>query len=408
LKKRVILTGIFLIAAAAAGFLLKQGGAAVRVELAKVTRGDIEEYVEEKGILMLEEETSIYSAVSGRVSKVKKNSGETVKAGEVIALIDNADLNLQIKGLEAQKFSVMAQYNEAENPADEEISRLRAQLRSAEAAYEESKRVAENNRILYEAGAISMDTYKSSLIIMTDAEYNLETAKSSLALAEKGVSEYIKNQYEAQLSEIQARIDQLRLKSEDMIIKSPIEGMILTVEIKEGNVVQPGAKLFEIGGSKGFYIESNVLIEDIAGIKTGSEVRIEDEDLGIENVRGTVRKIHPKAASVMSDLGIEQKRIKVEINIENALEDIRPGSDMTVRIISKSSKNTLIIDEEAIFNYQGKDHVFVNEGGVAKLRPIEKGIESKELVEVLKGLEEGEEIILSPDDSIEDGKKIKI
>ena len=194
-------------------------GVAVRVELAKVTRGDIEEYVEEKGILMLEEETSIYSAVSGRVSKVKKNSGETVKAGEVIALIDNADLNLQIKGLEAQKFSVMAQYNEAENPADEEISRLRAQLRSAEAAYEESKRVAENNRILYEAGAISMDTYKSSLIIMTDAEYNLETAKAAWLLP-KGSIRICKNQYEAQLSEIQARIDQLRLKSEDMIIKS--------------------------------------------------------------------------------------------------------------------------------------------------------------------------------------------
>jgi HlyD family secretion protein len=407
MKKKIILIGIFLTAAVIIGLILKQSGSAVQVELARVTRGDIEEYVEEKGVLMLEEETSIYSAASGRIIQVGKKAGEAVKAGEVLAKMDNADLSLQIKGLEAQKLSITAGYNEAKSPADEEISRLRAQLRSAEANYEESKRLAENNKTLYEAGAISLDTYKSSVLIMTDAEYSLEAAKSSLALAEKGASEYVRKQYEAQLSEVEAKIDQLRLKAEEMVIKSPIDGMVLAVEIKEGNIVQPGTILFEVGSSKGSYIESNVLIEDIAGIEPGSEVRIEDEDLGIGNVRGTVRKIHPKAISIMSDLGIEQKRIKVEINIEDTLEGLRPGSDMTVKIIRKSSEDTLIIDEKAVFDYQGKDHVFVNEGGTAKLRAIEKGIESDEMVEVLKGLKEGEEIILSPDETLEDGRKIK-
>jgi HlyD family secretion protein len=407
MKKKIILIGIFLTAAVIIGLILKQSGSAVQVELARVTRGDIEEYVEEKGVLMLEEETSIYSAASGRIIQVGKKAGEAVKAGEVLAKMDNADLSLQIKGLEAQKLSITAGYNEAKSPADEEISKMRAQLRSAEANYEESKRLAENNKTLYEAGAISLDTYKSSVLIMTDAEYSLEAAKSSLALAEKGASEYVRKQYEAQLSEVEAKIDQLRLKAEEMLIKSPIDGMVLAVEIKEGNIVQPGTILFEVGSSKGSYIESNVLIEDIAGIEPGSEVRIEDEDLGIGNVRGTVRKIHPKAISIMSDLGIEQKRIKVEINIEDTLEGLRPGSDMTVKIIRKSSEDTLIIDEKAVFDYQGKDHVFVNEGGTVKLRAIEKGIESDEMVEVLKGLKEGEEIILSPDETLEDGRKIK-
>lgn len=407
MKKKIILTGIVLTAAVITGLLLKQGSSGVQVELAKVTRGDMEEYVEEKGILLLEEETSVYSAASGRITEVRKNPGDSVKAGEVIANIDNADLSLQIKGLEAQKLSITARYNEARNPANEEISRLRAQLRSAEATYEESKRLAENSRILYEAGAISQDDYKSSVLKASDAEYSLETAKSSLALAEKGASEYVRKQYEAQLSEIQAGIDQLRLKSEEMVIKSPIDGMVLAVKIKERNIVQPGTILFEVGGSKGFYIESDVLIEDIAGIEPGSEVRIEDEDLSIDNIRGIVRKIHPKAISVMSDLGIEQKRIKVEIDIEDTLEELRPGFDMTLKIIRQKSADTLIIDEEAVFNYRGKDHVFVNEGGVAKLRAIEKGIESRELIEVIKGLQEGEEIVLSPDEILEEGTKIK-
>ena len=408
MKKKVIWIGVFLSIAIIAGLKIKMGSPAINVELAKVTRGDIEEYVEETGSLMLEQEAGIYSATSGRVIQVSKKEGDAVKAGEVLARIDNSDIMLQIKALEAQKLGITAKYAEVQTSTDDEAIRiLKAQVRSAEAVYEEAIRTMDSSKVLYEAGAISLSTYKSSVTNLAAAEASLETAKSSLALAEKGASEYVRKQYEAQLSEIQTRIDQLRLKSEEMVIKSPIDGMILAVKIKEGNIVQSGTILFEIGGSKGFYIESYVLIEDIEGIEKGSEVIIEDEGLGMDNTRGTVRKIHPKAESVMSALGIEQKRVKVEIALGNEAEGLRSGYDITVKIIRQRSKDTLIIDEEAVFNYQGKDHVFVNEGGVAKLRAIEKGIESSEQVEVVKGLREGEEIILVLDETLEEGTKIR-
>ncbi|HRS20543.1 MAG TPA: biotin/lipoyl-binding protein, partial [Clostridia bacterium] len=96
MKKKVIWTGVILLTAIAAGLKVKMGSPAVTVELAKVTRGDIEEYVEETGSLMLEQETAVYSAVSGRVIQVLKKEGDPVKEGEVIAKIDNSDINLQI------------------------------------------------------------------------------------------------------------------------------------------------------------------------------------------------------------------------------------------------------------------------------------------------------------------------
>jgi HlyD family secretion protein len=109
----------------------------------------------------------------------------------------------------------------------------------------------------------------------------------------------------------------------------------------------------------------------------------------------------------MSDLGIEQKRIRVEINMDNAGDQLRPGYDMTVKIITQSRKGVVLIPEKAVFDYLGKPHVFVNENGVSKLRTIEKGLESNEQVEVLTGLKEGEEIILSPDETLEEGMRIK-
>ncbi len=409
MKKKIIIAGVILITVCIIAFLVKGSNEGLEVETARVSKGDIEEYVEETGSLMLEEETVIYSTAAGKVVEVPRKAGETVNEGDVLVRLDNGDLLLQIKALEAQKLLITAKYDEAKSESDpEELNKLNAQVRSAEASYEEAKRGMDNNRALYEAGAVSLDIYKSSITKFAQAEASLETAKSSLSAVEKGISANVRKQYEAQLAEIKARIEQLREKDTAMVVKSPIAGMIMDSDIEEGSVVQLGSKLLEIGGAKGFYLESDVLIEDVTGIKVGSPVIIEDEDLGIRDMKGVVRKIYPKAFSKMSDLGIEQKRVKVEIELKVPVEGLRPGYDMTVMIVTRSSNNTHLIPEKAVFNYNGKEHVFVNEGGKALLRPIRKGLESNEQVEVLEGLNEGEEVILSPDDALEEGTRIVV
>lgn len=408
MKKKIIWAVVILVAASILTYKIKTGGQTAEVELAKAAKGDIVEYIEETGVVMLEEETEIYSATAGKVIQVTKNPGEEVKAGEVLVKLDNSDLQLQIKALKAQKLSVTAQFDEVRDSAEEEeIKKLTAQVNASEVLYEEAKRVSDNNKVLYEAGAVSLDTFKGSVAKLAEAEASLEAARSNLAAAQKGTSDNIKKQYEAQLSEIQTKIEQLEKKSEEMVIKSSIDGLIMASEIEAGSIVQMGSKLFEIGGSKGFYIESNVLTEDILGVKLGSPVLMENEDLNIENMKGVVRKIHPRAESIMSDLGIEQKRIKVEIALDNVDKVLRPGYEVTVKVITQSSKDTLLLPEKAIFNYKGKDHVFVNENGQAKLRAIQTGLESDEQVEVVNGLSEGEEVILSPDEDLEEGMKIK-
>ena len=138
-----------------------------------------------------------------------------------------------------------------------------------------------------------------------------------------------------------------------------------------------------------------------------SVVEISHNDLSIEGIKGTVRKIHPQAMSKISDLGIEQKRVKVEINIEDSLEGLRPGYDLDVKIIINSRKNVLLVPENAVFEKEEKDFVFVNENGKAVLREINKGIESTKQIEVISGLKEGEMVIMSPDKSLEEGLAIK-
>lgn len=407
MKKKLIWIGIFLILAAGiAIYAVKVGNKAVTVETAEVTKGNIEEYIEEIGTVMLEEETVVYAAAAGRVVEAAKEAGDMVKAGEVLANLDNADITLQIKALEAQKLSVSAKFDEARDPAEEHINKLKALVRSAETTYNEVKRVLDNDRTLYEAGAISLDSYKDSVTKFATAEASLVSVQSDLSIAEKGLSANISKQYKAQLSEIQANIDQLVRKNKETTVYAPMDGVIMTSEIREGEMVQVGAELYEIGGSMGLYIESDILIEDIKGIKEGSTVRIDGGDLGISNLTGTVRKIYPRAVSITSDLGVEQKRVKIEVSMDSQNPELKPGYEMVIKVVTQRKENTLLIPDKAIFEYEGKDNVFVSEDGIAKLKAIEKGLESGEQVEVISGLQAGEKVILTPDDTLKEGIKV--
>ncbi len=408
-KKRIIGFVLVLAVLAAAAYGIRMSGSkAVDVELDKVIRGDIHKYVEETAVVRMEDQASVYSAQGGRVREVCAEVGASVKAGDVLVKLDEMDILLQIRVLEAQRLTASAVYEQARKPVEqEEINKLTTLVKAAEAAYNEAKRVADNHKVLYESGIISLDTYQSKLSLLSAAETGLETSKSNLALIQKDNSIYAGKQYEAQLAGIKAQIEVLKKQLKDMTIKAPMDGIVMARTIEPGSFVQPGMQLFELGGSnKDLYLESDILIEDIGAITIGSSVLIDNEDLNVRGVVGKVRMIYPKAFEKQSDLGIQQKRVKVEINFENGGSDLRPGYDLDIKVITASSKGTLLIHESAVFDYQDKVQVFVNEGGIARLREIRKGLESDEQVEVLEGLKEGDEVILSPDEKLAEGTKI--
>lgn len=408
MKKRIIWIGSTLLLALIGYGVVMSGSKAVEVDTGKVAQAEIHKYVEETAVVQMEDQVTVYAVTGGRIIEVLIQVGDQVKAGDVLAKLDEREVLLQIQALEAQKQSAVARFEEAKNPAEqEEINKLTAQLRSAEASYNEAQRAADNNKTLYDNGAISLDAYQSSLTQLSLEKSSLETAKSNLAVAQKGASANVKKQYQGQIDEIQAQIDLLKKQSSDLTIKASTDGVVMAKEMEIGSFVQPGTLLFEIGSNSGTFLESDILVDEIGDVKVGATVLIENEDLGVKDLKGTVRKIYPKAFSKMSELGIEQKRVKVEISFNNSVGDLKPGYDLDIKIITASKKNTLIIDESAVFDYQGKDHVFVVENKKAKLKGIETGIESDERVEILKGLTEGEEIILSPDETIEEGAKVK-
>lgn len=392
-----------------AGALMKNGTKAIEVEAASAKKGDIAEYVEELGLIESENKASIYAPTAGRVTEVMAEVGDVIDKGDILVKLDSEQLSRQIMELEAQKAALTAQYNEAIKPIDnKEIEKLELQLSNQKREIEEAKRQRDANKVLYDAEAISYDEYHTSEVALNDEETQLEGIQLDLDLIKKPVSSNIAAGYKAQLRQLDIQMEQLRSQGEDFVVTSPLKGTIMMKSVEIGSYVQPGTEVMEIGDGESLYIESDVLVSEIGKIKDGSKVEISHKDLGIEGAKGTIRKIYPRAFSKVSDLGVDQKRIKVEIAIESEIKGLRPGYDLDLKIIVNSKSDTLMIPENAVFEKEGKDYVFVNENGTAMLREIQKGIESSKQIEIISGLQEGEEVILSPDEALEEGTVIKI
>ncbi len=409
-KKKLIWIGLIIILVVAAIFYIgKIKTGAVAVDMGLVEKGNIREYIEENAVVRLEEETQVYAPLGGKVVSVMFKTGDKVNKGDILIELDEQEYVSQIKGLELQKQVITTKLEDAAKKLSEaELRKLEAQEKSAKIALDEAKRLADSNKKLYDAGAISRDVYESTLAALATAEANYEVVKSSVEIAQEGVSPQEKELLNIQAEEIQTQIDLLQEKRSELIIRAPMEGIILEDDVEVGSVIQPGKKVFQIGNTADLFLESDILVDEISGVNVGAEVIVENKDLGIYGLEGIVRKIYPKAFSKVSELGIEQKRVKIEIDFKDSVPDLKLGYDMDIKIITAVAENTLLVDERAIFEYQGKDYVFLNDGGLARMKQIEKGLKDEDKVEVLKGLQEGDEVILSPDEKIKEGTVIAL
>ena len=408
MKKKILIAIIAVVIVGGIVAAIASRDSAIEVSVEEVIRGNISSYVEEIGEIKAKEHVNIYSPTSGRVVDLMVDIGDIVKEGDVLVRLDGDDIGRMIEEIDAQRLSVLAQYNEAKKPVDNEvIEKLNIEIRNIEQRIQAAEKELNDKEVLLEAGAVSRDEYDLALRNLDFEKGNLEKARLDLDQYQKPVSSNILAQYEAQLKQLDIQKQGLMDSSKDFTISSSIDGTILFKNLDEGSYLQPGMHILEIGNTDEMYIEADILVGDIVKFEEGSEVVISSDDLALANIKGQVEKIHPRAFSKISDLGIEQKRIKVEIGIDEIGVAIKPGYELDVKIITDKSENTLIVPEKAVFDMAGKDYVFKVVNEKALLTEVETGIESQKQIEILKGLGEGEVVILSPDNDIEDGIKVK-
>ena len=389
----VIALLIVLIGGKKAGWFGKSGNFK-QIEVTNISLIDIVETVAATGKIQPEVEIKLSSEVSGEIIKLPIIEGQQVKKGDLLVSI-NPDL-------------VQALVNQSQAS----LQNIKAQLTQAEANLNNLKLNFERNKSLYEKGVISKSDWERTYTDYEVAKANVKSAYYNVQSAESGVK--------------QSR-DNLARTS----IFAPRDGTIskLSVELGErvvGTAQMAGTEIVRVANLNNMEVEVDVNETDIVKVNVGDSTIVEVDAYLKREFKGVVTEIANTAENTLSVDQVTNFKVKVRI-LPESYKDLsadkpensspfRPGMTATVDIITNKKENIIgipissiviktdtssakskkIIKETISSKTEKFECVFVKIGDIAKLRVITTGIQDDSNIEITSGLNEGDDVITGP------------
>ena len=222
------------------------------------------------------------------------------------------------------------------------------------------------------------------------AQGELQKAKDDLSLLTAPARQEDITLYEAQLDQAQAQVDILENQIEDTNLRSPVKGQIAKIEKRVGEIAQSQDTIITLLPADPFDIEVDIYEEDIVEVKIDNPVDISLIAFPNDIFPGRVISIDPAEKLIEGVV-----YYKIVIVFEETPERVRSG--MTADLIIKVDwrENVLVIPEDAIEKKNGQSIVKIFDNGVVEEKEIKTGLlGSDDMIEVISGLEEGEQIIV--------------
>ncbi|MDD2573952.1 MAG: efflux RND transporter periplasmic adaptor subunit [Bacillota bacterium] len=395
-KKKVV--WIAVLAVVLIFYLLFQSmGSAVEVTTALAVRGDISNIVEQTGDIETAKKQDIYAVYGGRIKGIPAEVGQTVKEGQLLLEFDLDELNIRLDQAEAGLALV-----EGSAVTGAEVAAALAAYEGAAVQRDRAKEAFESAVDLFEMGAMSDVDFRQTREVYDLSELQLNATVAALEAAKKG-----ETSQQASMAAAQAEVSLIKRQIEEARPLSNMEGVVLEIGFEEGMTVPPGSLVMRIGNPDSLQVRCRFLAGEAVDIKEGDDALISGDILNGEVLKGRVNKVFPQAVTEMSQLGVEQQRVPVEIELLESHRNLRPGFGVDVEVITDKAENVFMVPRDAVFEMEEEDCVFVVEGGKAVLRKVSVGIENKDWAQIVEGLNEGDTVIVDPPNKIEEGVRVK-
>jgi HlyD family secretion protein len=368
----------------------------------KVNKRSITETISASGKIEPVTEVKISSDVSGEVIEIHVKEGQKVKKGDLLLKIRPDVYESAVERAEANLNNIKAN-----------LANSKARLIQVKAQYDNAKKSFDRNKVLHEKKAISDAEFDNALASFNSSKAEFEAAEQTVIAAEYSVQSAY-----ATLKEAKENLGKT-------VIYAPSDGTIskLDIEVGErvvGTLQMAGTELLRIADLQN--MESNVEVNenDIVKVSIGDTAIIEVDAYLSRQFFGVVTEIANSAKTDGMNMDqVTNFEVKISV-LPSSYEDLidkekphlspfRPGMSATVDIKTDFKKGipsipiqavTMRVDTAVEKSKQNeaemKECIFVVEDGMAKIRYIKTGIQDTEYIEVIEGVEEGEEIVAGP------------
>ncbi|MCX6546217.1 MAG: efflux RND transporter periplasmic adaptor subunit [Acidobacteria bacterium] len=199
----------------------------------------------------------------------------------------------------------------------------------------------------------------------------------------------------------QADVDSAALSISYTRILAPFAGRIVDRAVVQGRHIKPGEKLFTVANMSPLVARVFLPEKDVAGLRLGQSAELVLDAAGGQRLPGRVTKISPV---VDTSTGT----IKVTVEALSLTPAARPGSFTTVRIVTDTHANALLVPKGAVVREDSADYLFVVEGSRARRCKVTLGFPSDGRIEVAAGLSGRESVIIAGQGSLKDGARVDV
>lgn len=317
--------------------------------------------------------------VSGTIQKISVNEGSCVKKGQILAELDTEQYELNALAAESNYDSLKLKV-ESEIPSA--INQAKSQLELVTSRHERYQK-------LYENGNLPKDKFDA-----IEAELTVIKNKYQEALNAQAV-------YDKQLEQAKAMSDLARTKLADTRIDSPIDGVVVKKMAESGELAAAGYPVMILGRLDEVEVEIGVADQSINRLSIGQKADVYVYGLDRE-FSGTITEI-----GAMADL--KTRTFGVKITVNNEANQLKPGMVAKVTIPLDIASGVLIPVDSVINTPEGPMvFVYSPKTGVVTQKKVATGQLRQSSVEILQGLHEGEQLVISGQFKIKDGDSVNV
>lgn len=249
--------------------------------------------------------TSLAPKVSGYVTAVEVRDNQTVRAGDVLFRIDDADYRARLAQADANVEAAIARLRNIDAETELQGSLIRqaqAQHRSTAAELALAAKASDRRRQLIESGVISQAHLDESEAARTRAEAGVSAASAGVNAQQQRIVVLVaqRDAAIAAIAQTQAARDLARIDLESTVVRAPIGGVVGNRQVRVGRLVAPGAPLLDIVPVRGVWVVANFKETQLERIRPGQGVRIRVDGYPDDVFEGVVDSFAPGSGSSFS------------------------------------------------------------------------------------------------------------
>ena len=274
---------------------------------------------------------------AGRLQELRKEEGDPVKAGELLARIEPDTyqdlLSLSKARLEAQQ-ALVSKLLAGSRP--EEITRDRAEVEADRATVADAEALFNRNKELVKGGAISRQLYDDAKTALDGARARLQAAEQTASLTVEGPRQEDIDQAKAQLRADQATFDLARRRLEDTELKAPADGVVLSRIVEVGAMMSPSNPVYTVALTDKVWVRTYIPETDLGRVKWGMTVKVSSDTDPGHLYDGWVGFISPTAEFTPKTVETPELRTQLVYRLRVLIRDpddrLRQGMPVTVRV----------------------------------------------------------------------------